>query len=909
MSEIPPHFQIKAQGKASPESIVVMDSVRFSLLTSRMIRMEYDPLQHFEDRPTQIFWHRKQPKPAFSVVRDDRHLEIVTDHLHLRYTPAHPGEGFSSDNLSVEILATGEVWQYGMEETKNLKGTLRTLDTVDGYAPLEKGLLSRDGWTLVDDTRGLVFNEQGWIEPRQAHPDYVDLYFLGYGLDYEACIQDYYRVSGPPALIPRWVLGNWWSRYWEYTQDELQHLMLEFKAREVPLSVCIIDMDWHITQTGNESSGWTGYTWNRKLFPDPPALIRFLHSLGLKTALNLHPAAGIYPHEEQYVQMAEAMGIDPASKKPVPFEPEDPKFVVPYFKYLHHPQEEEYGIDFWWMDWQQGNPSRLPNLNLLWWINHIHFHDLGRKKEKRPFIFSRWGGLGNQRYPIGFSGDTIVSWESLAFQPYLTATAANVGFGWWSHDIGGHMNGTADAELYTRWVQLGVFSPILRLHSTKDRFQERRPWGYDQETFETTRYFMQLRHMLIPYLYSMAWRDHKLGIPLARPMYHHYPATEQAYVCPNQYEFGSELVAAPFITPKDHDTRLARQIMWLPKGLWFDFFNGRCVPVTQEDGKWVAVYGDIRDVPVYAKAGAIVPLGARVGWGGIGNPEKLTIRVFPGADNQFSLFEDDGESQSYLEGGYAITRLSQSWQRLSDENRIVFRMEPAEGKVEVIPPQREYEFEFFAIRQPRELVVLVNGEVVVPESFYDPESRKFCVPKLLVRPTDTLELILKGIEIVSEPDWEAEFLRVITAFRLSSQIKLSLHAAREAVISQPERLSAFQVALSRSQMRALIEIFYSAGFEHITNTGEELIVLWNNENRKEFSWLLSAEQRSRSHPSERFRYESGTLPIFHVVRPAEEFELTFWNRRIKAPGLIQVDFGNLLRAKIPFNPNKHFPFI
>ena len=321
------------------------------------------------------------------------------------------------------------------------------------------------------------------------------------------------------------------------------------------------------------SSGWTGYTWNRELFPDPAAFIAELHERGLRTALNLHPAEGIHPHEEQYETMAQLMDIDPESEIPVKFEIGDSHFAKAYFEQLHHPYEEQ-GIDFWWLDWQQGTVSGLPGLDPLWWLNHLHFYDLARDGIKRPFIFSRWGGLGNHRYPIGFSGDTHVTWDSLAFQPYFTATAANVNYGWWSHDIGGHMDGVEDPELYARWVQYGVFSPILRLHSTNNPYHERRPWGYDAEIERVTSAALRLRHALIPYLQTMAWRNHVESIPLARPMYYDHPLDEQAYHCPDQYLFGSELVAAPFISPADPDTRLSRQVVWLPLGDWFDFFSG-----------------------------------------------------------------------------------------------------------------------------------------------------------------------------------------------------------------------------------------------------------------------------------------------------------------------------------------------
>jgi alpha-glucosidase (family GH31 glycosyl hydrolase) len=166
--------------------------------------------------------------------------------------------------------------------------------------------MSRAGWAMVDDSQSLVFNQQGWLEqrPPAKTAEYRDLYFFGYGHDYLGCLADYGLVSGRAPLLPRYALGNWWSRYWAYRQDELRDLMLEFREHQVPLSVCIIDMDWHITQTGNASSGWTGYTWNRELWPDPEGFIAWLHEQGLRTAMNLHPADGVWPHEQQYAALA-----------------------------------------------------------------------------------------------------------------------------------------------------------------------------------------------------------------------------------------------------------------------------------------------------------------------------------------------------------------------------------------------------------------------------------------------------------------------------------------------------------------------------------------------------------------------------------------------------------------------------
>jgi alpha-glucosidase (family GH31 glycosyl hydrolase) len=890
MTSIPSHFRIQFHPLPDPEAVVRAPEARFTLLTPRMIRMEYQPAEAFEDRPSQVFWYRDQAVPEFEVVRSDGSLEIITEYLHLRYVP---GRGFSPETLSVRVKESGVTWRYGDVDHRNLGGTARTLDEAEGRVPLEPGLVSRAGWVVVNDSSSLVFDEAGWLERRDAPTGALDLYFLGYGHAYQDCLADFCRVAGPVPVLPRWVLGNWWSRYWRYTQQELGDLMLDFEANQVPLSVCIVDMDWHLTDTGNACSGWTGYTWNRDLFPDPPGFIRFLHGLGLKTALNLHPAEGIHSHEAMYPQMAEAVGIDPASRRPVRFDIEDPTFAKAYFELLHHPLEAQ-GVDFWWVDWQQGNPSRLPGLNLLWWINHLHFHDLGRDGQKRPFLFSRWGGLGNHRYPIGFSGDTVVSWKSLAFQPHFTAVAANVGYGWWSHDIGGHMDGVEDPELYTRWVQYGVFSPIFRLHSTQNPYHERHPWGYDAETFRVTRQAMQLRHALIPYLYTMAWYNHRDSVPPIRPMYYLDPEAEEAYACPNQYTFGSELLAAPLVTPHDADTRLSRQMVWLPEGDWFDFFSGQHLP----GGGWHAVYGELEDIPVFARAGAIVPLGPVQGWGGVTNPDALTIFVFPGAANRFELYEDDGISTAYLRGSYAVTPFVQEWR----EDELTFRIGPAEGEIGLVPEERKYTLVFRGVHEPGHVEVTVNGDSHATDWSYDPELHTLTLAQVTLAPADTLVVRLQtdmGSLVCREDGRLAILQKMLKTFRLGTEAKSSIASRLVELISDPGLLATYQAVLTRSQLRAMFETLTGAGVEHITNTEEELIVLWNNDENPDVTFLLSVEVLHVYTSSERYHLERGALPRSQVYRPAEDFSIY--------PAVVQVSYYDSLKIVITHQMDDSYP--
>lgn len=875
---IPPHFQISFKPVANPEAVVHIDHMRFTMLTDRLIRIEYAPSQQFVDRPTQTVWYREQPVPAFQVRTESNYLEIETEYLHLRYT------GFTPEGLSITIKSTGAVWHYGDEDGANLLGTARTLDTVDGATGLKSGLMSRDGWSILDDSTSLVFNEDSWLEVRNAHPDAKDLYFFGYGHAYQDCLIDFCKITGKVPLLPRWVLGNWWSRYHDYTQAELQGLIEDFEAYEIPLSVCIIDMDWHLTETGNSSSGWTGYTWNRDLIPDPAALIAFLHDHGLKTALNLHPDAGVHPHEEQYPEMARRLGIDPATEEPVRFDIANPDFALPYFELLHHPYET-IGVDFWWIDWQQGEKSTLPGLDPLWLLNHLHFHDLARDGSKRPFVFSRWGDRGHHRYPIGFSGDTFISWASLAFQPYFTATASNIGYGWWSHDIGGHVNGTDDQELYVRWVQYGVFSPIFRLHTTKGYFYDRRPWVYDDWTLKLIRDSMQLRHALVPYLYTMSWRNSTTDIPPIKPMYHDYPEREEAYACPQQYAFGSELIAAPFTSPIDPETRLSRQVVWLPAGDWYHFFTGQHFV----GDSWYTVYGTLQDVPVFAKAGAIVPMGP---WESVDNPTEFDVHIFAGADNEFTLYEDDGNSLDYRDGAYCLTTFRQHW----ENGKLVFEIAPAAGDATIIPSQRTYRLHIYGIKAPSEINVHVdNNTSQTVESSYDVEREVLTINAISVSIRAKLRLEMTA-DVACRDRTRETITYMLKHFNTNVRSKQAILHRLDDLLEDPTGLAHLLADLSEAQLRALAEMLWEAGVHYVADTHTpNLVVIWNNHESDHISYVYTPGPLYLG-----FKAETGPAPRFLHFRPDQKFR-DWGNNVVNVPWQLALNYSTLVSIKIGRN--------
>ena len=552
MGRIAEEYRYPVTPACHPEAVVQGRDYRFTILTPSLIRAEYSPDGYFEDRATQVVVNRCFPVPAFSFERRGSMLQITTEEVELCYA----GGPFTENSLLLRIKANWQEWHWG-GKTDPLPGTARTLDGVDGSCPLQPSILSRDGVTVLDDSASLILAEDGWVEPRMRGG--TDAYLFCHRRRYLDALKDYSDLTGHIPLLPRFAFGNWWSRYHRYTQEEYTQLMARFKAEGIPFSVAVIDMDWHKVSIDRKyGTGWTGFTWNPELFPNHRALLRHLHDEGLEVTLNLHPAEGFAAHEDCYPEMARRMGIDPATEEKIPFDVTNPKLLESYFDAVLHPMEQE-GVSFWWMDWQQGNTTAIPGLDPLWMLNHYHFQDM-KNSGRRPMIFSRYAGCGSQRYPIGFSGDTHVTWDSLRFQPYFTAMASNVNYGWWSHDIGGHMQGIRDDELTARWVQYGVFSPINRLHSTNSPFMSKEPWRFSRDTAASMTRFLRLRHRLVPYLYTMNERSARTCLPLVCPLYFLEPENPDAYTHQNEYYFGTELLVSPITAPADAVTAWAASI-------------------------------------------------------------------------------------------------------------------------------------------------------------------------------------------------------------------------------------------------------------------------------------------------------------------------------------------------------------
>ncbi len=781
---------IKTDPIANEKAVIRGKNFRITVLTSRLFRLEYSDNGVFEDRPTKLAVCRNFDVPEFKVVDTDGNLEIITEHLHLFYDK----KPFSYEGLRIELVNkrsstasggknTGNVWRFG-DDFETLDGTYRTLDGADGDVlvdmpdnktintiELGKSIMNpQTGFAVLQDSETIAINEDGWSVPVSADGR-TDIYVFDYWTDYKQCLKDFYHLSGATPMLPRYALGNWWSRYYKYSEESYCKLLDRFEKEEIPFSVGVIDMDWHRTNDIPKEYGsgwavkWTGYSWDKNLFPNPKRFLDYVHGKGLKTTLNLHPADGIRGFEDWYDKMADVMGVDKSKKQPVEFDITSPKFLDNYFKYVLNELEKD-GVDFWWVDWQQGGTD-VSGYDTLWMLNHYHFIDSARRGE-RPLTFSRYAGIGSHRYPVGFSGDSVVSWKTLAYQPYFTNCATNVGYGWWSHDIGGHMGGTRDGDLTSRWVQYGVFSPINRLHATSCTFGSKEPWNYTKETELSMKKFLKIRHKLVPYLYTMNERAHSEGLPIVLPLYYNHPGDwflyrlgcrniEQKGVSPyeNEYYFGSQLLVSPIVTPTDKRIHLGTVDTYLPGGKWVDFFSG----IIYNGGKATFMHRAFDEMPVFAKLGSIIPLTHDDEIGNcVDNPKKFDIRVFAGDDATFTMYEDNDKIEKYIKT--AKTKFD-----FKNGKNAVFTINPVDGDLSVIPEKRDYLINVFAMSRPES--VTVNGKPV--DFTFDEEKNMTSVYVEDVAGTDRIDVCFKNNGEVPANNVEEHIYKLINA----AEIKLN----------------------------------------------------------------------------------------------------------------------------------------
>lgn len=690
MYELGEHFKNK-----KPSKLVTMEKAvfrgskyRISLLTERLIRLEYNEEGVFNNSETAIVKNRLFSYPEFSKKEDDHFLIIETPYFTLTYLK---NAAFATRTLYATIDGKKMAWYYGMNEVRNLGGIFYSLDNTIKFPHLSKGLFAMNGVASFDDSDSMCFDVERNYVSNKFSKKYVDLYLFIYGKDFGLCLDDYYRLTGMPPLIPRYALGNWWSKEYPYKDKEIIELLDKFKRHNIPFSVFLLDNGWSQGDSKYPDIK-TGFSFNKENFPHYAEFIKEIHNRKIKLGVKINPQYGFYPFEEQYENASKY--VKPNNNGVIEFDPTNMKHIDVLLKLFIHPLQAK-GIDIIWNDYND------IDINKIYLVNY-YMHMDNRRLEKRNIILSRNSTYAPHLFDIIYSGKNLISWKVLKMLPFLNLTASNVGVGYLSHDVAGSLSGIEDSDFYLRSLQLGVFSPILRFNTEKGNYFKREPWKWDIVTESIASEYLILRHKLIPYLYSEAYNYHKFGKLLIKPFYYYNLAfyDDENYV--NQYYFGSAFMISPIIKSMDDVINRTIQKFFIPDGVWYDFKNGKRF---LGNHKYISFYS-ISDYPIFVKQGSIIPMAGENSFMSYENPNDFEIHVFPGASNTYHLYEDDGETKYYQNGKFCVTEFDYNY-RKSNYTLIVRHLE---GDTSLIPAYRNYKVVFRNTKKANNVVVNENDQ-------------------------------------------------------------------------------------------------------------------------------------------------------------------------------------------------------
>lgn len=709
MDEFEARFGLKYDDAVSKNDAIYKGmKYRITVLSEILIRLEYSESGTFEDRPTELARFRNFDVPRVIVTEDERVLNLQTRYFDLTYTKETPfyGPKFSPEqNLKVKLVGTDKMWYFTQAEARNFKGTCISLDDKNSIPKLEKGLYSTDGFVSLDDSNNLIFNKDGSVGKRSDTR--IDTYLFMYKKDFGFCLKDFYRLTGYPPLIPRYALGVWWNRDDDYSVNEIYSLIAKFKKYEIPISVFLLNK-WSKNDV----------TFDPDKIPNPASVIKELHDNNMKLGVTLK------------LETVPVTNNGVATE--VPFNVYDNTFVANYFANYIKPLNEM-GVDFYSIDY------RGRDLYALRMMNYYFYNYINTEPNKRGMILSRNGLVNAHLYPINNSGETIVDWKTLKMLPEFNSTSSNIGVSWWSHAIGGYKDGVEDDELYTRYVQLGTYSPIFRLSSAKGKYYKREPWMWDVKTQKVVRDYTNVRQKLIPYLYSESYKYSRTGLPLIQPLYYRYPELYDEPTYKNEYYFGTELFIAPITDREDPVMKRTVTKLFLPNGMWYDFKTGKKYP----GGKRYISFFKYEDYPVFAKQGGIIPLAILddTKRNDVGNPDRLEIHIFPGKNNNYKLYEDDGTSNAYKQGNFITTSIDYNY--LPNNFTVIIR--PLEGKKGIIPANRSYKIRFRNTRFADDVIVYIGTQRVQVKMYLDDQD--FIIEIPFVSTEEQLSINCKGRDI------------------------------------------------------------------------------------------------------------------------------------------------------------------
>ncbi len=722
MSNISSYFVKESQKLIAPNKNIVKGSTyRFTVLTPRLIRIEYNKNGHFEDRATSLVVSRNLGDCLFTVTGDELSLNIVTEYFTLKYIKEKP---ISNNNIRITINGTDKEWYPGHKEVRNIGSISYSLDDLDNNLKLDKGLYSLDGFALIDDSKNYVIDNEIFI-PRE---ETTDLYLFIYRSDLGLCLQDYFNLTGYPPLIPRYVLGSWWYKNDRYNMYDIDNILKKFNDNHIPISVFLLGDKWH--------NSHENYQYDKSLF-DVSIINDYYKGKSQKFGLTIDPSLPIEPTEPMYNEIIKYI---PQNNNQISLIPLDNNKINVYLNFIANNLVNS-GIKIFNIDYYNQN-DKLG----LFLLNHYHY--VLANMQERGVILSRNPGIAPHRYPIIYSGKTKVSWDTLKLLPPYNNSAANLGVCWHGHAIGGYYGGKEDDELFIRYIQFGVFSPIFILAGDAGKFYKREPWKWNQIKLSVIKDYMQLRNKLIPYIYNEGYVYHKFGVPIVQPLYYKYPKIydEPNYV--NQYFFGSKIMISPIVKRKNEEMNRVVQRIFIPTGVWYDYASGKKF---MGNKYYMNFYKD-EDYPIFIKEGSIIPMSLD---NDTNCPKNMEIQIFPaenGLYGSYELYEDDGISNTNINHNYLITKMNLD----KVEFGYRFTIQRKDGNMNI--ENRNYLLRFRNMKTPEKVIVKCDNNVI--DNSNDIEKNDLIIKLNDINPYSTLEVNIIGqnieIETVSVINEEIE---------------------------------------------------------------------------------------------------------------------------------------------------------
>ena len=671
--------------KANPECVYQGKNYRITVLTERLVRLEYSKEGKFNDNPTALVLRRNLPKPKFIVRQDDNTFILTTSYFELVYTKNknfYGGKISPASNLKISLLNTEKFWYYKHPEVRNYES--------NGGLDKQRSLYSLDGFVSIDDSNGLIMKSNGSFEEKKSNGD-IDIYVFLYNKDFYYCLNDYFMITGYPTLIPRYALGTWWNKKDSYNETDIAHFIKTSEINNVPISL------------------FTLYNWNDGAFSysnkyrDPKYIANYLHTkrvrlgLSIEDPLNIKKNTNLNEKLKTYIQ--------PDKSGNIPFNLYSERVIDAFLKILIHPLNNM-GVDFYSLESYDKN-----DLDRLFLLKHFLFYD--KTNNDRPLIVGRNSKIASHRYPVLYAGSEKVDWASLKAIPFFNSSASNLGICFWSHDCGGTSGGIEDSELFVRYVQLLTFSPILRLGSEGGKYYKREPWKWGLKPSTITKDFINLRYKLIPYIYTEAYKYYKYGKPLIEPIYYNNPEMYDDELYRNEYYFGSEIFVSPIVSRKDYIMNRVIHKIYIPDGVWYDFFSGKKYTGNK---KYVSFYRD-EEYPVFVKAGTIIPMSLTKS-NDTGVPTNMEINIFPGASNTYSIYEDDGVTNNYKNDDYLITNV----EFLYKKNNYSLTILPIKGKKGIVPKIRNYKIRFNNTKTVAKVITYIGSNKISNYCYNDGTS-------------------------------------------------------------------------------------------------------------------------------------------------------------------------------------------